>query len=76
MLLQIIALIELQKEQEKRVQLYMKDLIKEKRGKGYALEWMFNKIFKMTNGYNAVVVFDADNLVHKNFLNEMNKKND
>ncbi|NOH16532.1 glycosyltransferase family 2 protein [Clostridium cochlearium] len=47
---------------------------KEKRGKGYALEWMFNKIFKMTNGYNAVVVFDADNLVHKNFLNEMNKR--
>lgn len=47
---------------------------KEKRGKGYALEWMFNKIFKMTNGYNAVVVFDADNLAHKNFLNEMNKR--
>lgn len=47
---------------------------KEKRGKGYALEWMFSKIFKMTKGHNAVVVFDADNLVHKNFLNEMNKK--
>lgn len=47
---------------------------KEKRGKGYALEWMFNKIFKMEKGYNAVVVFDADNLVDKNFLNEMNNK--
>lgn len=47
---------------------------KEKRGKGYALEWMFNKIFKMKKGYNAVVVFDADNLVDKNFLNEMNNK--
>lgn len=47
---------------------------KEKRGKGYALEWMFSKIFRMTQGHNAVVVFDADNLVHKDFLNEMNKK--
>nr|WP_241393047.1 glycosyltransferase family 2 protein [Clostridium tetanomorphum] len=47
---------------------------KEKRGKGYALEWMFDKIFNMEKKYDAVAVFDADNLVHKNFLKEMNKK--
>ncbi|WP_035290790.1 glycosyltransferase family 2 protein [Clostridium sp. KNHs214] len=47
----------------------------EKRGKGYALEWMFNIIFKkMDKKYDAVAVFDADNLASKNFLKEMNKK--
>lgn len=46
----------------------------EKRGKGYALEWMFDKIFKMNKKYDAVVIFDADNLASKNFLMEMNKK--
>ncbi len=45
---------------------------KEKRGKGYALEWMFSKIFKMNKKYDAVAIFDADNLVSKNFLMEMN----
>jgi cellulose synthase/poly-beta-1,6-N-acetylglucosamine synthase-like glycosyltransferase len=47
---------------------------KEKKGKGYALEWMFNKIFKMQTKYDAVAIFDADNLVHKDFLIEMNKQ--
>lgn len=47
---------------------------KEKRGKGYALDWMFNKIFEMDKKYDAVAVFDADNLVSKNFLIEMNQK--
>lgn len=47
---------------------------KEKRGKGFALEWMFGKIFKMSKNYDAVVIFDADNIACKNFLNEMNKK--
>lgn len=46
---------------------------KEQRGKGYALEWMFDKIFKMEKKYDSVVVFDADNLVSKGFLNEMNR---
>lgn len=45
---------------------------KEKRGKGYALEWMFDKIFKMEKKYEAVAIFDADNLVSPNFLSEMN----
>lgn len=46
---------------------------KEKRGKGFALEWMFDKIFKMEKKYDAVGIFDADNLVSKNFLSEMNR---
>jgi cellulose synthase/poly-beta-1,6-N-acetylglucosamine synthase-like glycosyltransferase len=45
-----------------------------KRGKGYALEWMFNNIFNMEKNYDAVVVFDADNVASRNFLKEMNKK--
>lgn len=45
-----------------------------KRGKGYALEWMFEKIFSMGKKYDAVSIFDADNLVSKNFLIEMNSK--
>lgn len=44
------------------------------RGKGYAMEWMFAKLFKMKRKYDAVVVFDADNLVHPNFLLEMNSR--
>lgn len=46
---------------------------KVKRGKGFALEWMFDKIFKMEKHYDAITVFDADNLVSKNYLKEMNK---
>lgn len=44
-----------------------------KKGKGFALEWMFEKIFKMDKHYDAVCIFDADNLVSTNFLKEMNK---
>lgn len=46
----------------------------DKRGKGYALEWMFAKLFSMEKQYDAVAIFDADNLVHKDFLKEMNSK--
>ena len=44
------------------------------RGKGHALEWMFEKIFTMDNKYDAISVFDADNLVSSNYLLEMNKQ--
>lgn len=46
----------------------------EKRGKGYALEWMFHRLFKMKRQYDAIAIFDADNLVKENFLFEMNSK--
>ncbi|EJP6471428.1 glycosyltransferase family 2 protein [Clostridium sp. L74] len=48
--------------------------VPDKRGKGYALEWMFSKLFKMDKNYDAIAIFDADNLVSKNFLKEMNYK--
>ncbi|MEG0970941.1 MAG: glycosyltransferase family 2 protein, partial [Acidaminococcaceae bacterium] len=44
------------------------------KGKGFAMEWMFNKLFSMERQYDAVVIFDADNLVHLNFLQEMNSR--
>lgn len=44
------------------------------RGKGFALEWMFEKIFKMEKKYDYIGIFDADNLVDKEFLSEMNKQ--
>jgi len=44
------------------------------RGKGHALEWMFNKIFNMEKKYDAISIFDADNLVSSNYLLEMNKQ--
>jgi len=46
----------------------------EKRGKGYALEWMFSRLFKLERQYDAVIIFDADNLVDESFLIEMNSK--
>ncbi|AJD30439.1 MULTISPECIES: glycosyltransferase family 2 protein [Clostridium] len=48
--------------------------VPDKRGKGYALEWMFSKLFNMDKDYDAIAIFDADNLVSKNFLEEMNYK--
>lgn len=44
------------------------------RGKGFAVEWMLNNLFKLDTHYDAVVFFDADNLVHPNFLMEMNNR--
>ena len=43
------------------------------KGKGFALKWAFNQIFKMNKGYDAFCIFDADNVIDKNFLLEMNK---
>lgn len=44
------------------------------KGKGFALAWMFDRLFKLDKKYDAVCVFDADNLVHPNFLQEMNSR--
>jgi cellulose synthase/poly-beta-1,6-N-acetylglucosamine synthase-like glycosyltransferase len=46
----------------------------EQRGKGYALEWFFAKLYNMPQKYDAVVIFDADNLVHAQFLRHMNNR--
>lgn len=45
---------------------------KEQVGKGYALDWMFSQMLAQEKQYDAFVVFDADNLVHPEFLREMN----
>ncbi len=42
------------------------------RGKGFAMEWMFERLFGLERQYDAVCVFDADNLVHPDFLKIMN----
>ena len=45
-----------------------------KKTKGYALNWFFKKMEEEGKVYDALVIFDADNVVDKNFLNVMNKK--
>ncbi|WP_010499536.1 glycosyltransferase family 2 protein [Paenibacillus elgii] len=42
------------------------------RGKGYAIEWMLKELWKMPREYDAVVMFDADNLVSTDYLKHMN----
>ncbi|REK77782.1 glycosyltransferase [Paenibacillus paeoniae] len=42
------------------------------RGKGYAIEWMLKELWAMPRQYDAVVMFDADNLVNRDFLQLMN----
>ncbi|MBO2943467.1 glycosyltransferase family 2 protein [Paenibacillus sp. F411] len=42
------------------------------RGKGYAIEWMLKELWAMPRQFDAVVMFDADNLAHPDFLKEMN----
>ena len=46
------------------------------KGKGYALAWFFDKIHseKPRGYYDAYGVFDADNLVDKNYLAAMNQR--
>ncbi|AEJ44511.1 glycosyltransferase family 2 protein [Alicyclobacillus acidocaldarius] len=41
-------------------------------GKGYAIEWMLSRLKEMGARYDAIVMFDADNLVHPDFLSIMN----
>lgn len=45
-----------------------------KRGKGYAMEFAFEKLFEMDDCFEYFCVFDADNLVNKDFLFHMNNK--
>lgn len=49
----------------------------EDKGKGHALKWAFETVLFSRNKnykYDAAVIFDADNLVAKDFLWEMNNK--
>lgn len=42
--------------------------------KGYALNWFLKQKIEEDADYDAFCIFDADNIVDKNFLNVMNKK--
>lgn len=42
------------------------------RGKGHAIEWMLKELWNMPRQYDAVVMFDADNLASPDFLRLMN----
>ncbi|MCY0909821.1 MAG: glycosyltransferase family 2 protein [Sulfobacillus thermotolerans] len=46
----------------------------ENRGKGYAIEWIIEKLAAASPAYDALVMFDADNLVDPDFLSIMNDK--
>ena len=46
----------------------------DERGKGYAIRWMLNQLQQVDEKYDAVVMFDADNLVSRNFLQVMNDR--
>jgi cellulose synthase/poly-beta-1,6-N-acetylglucosamine synthase-like glycosyltransferase len=44
------------------------------KGKGYAMDYLFRRLkTEGRDGYDAYLVFDADNLVDPNFVAEMNK---
>ncbi len=45
-----------------------------KKTKGYALNWFFKKVYEEGKRYDAIIVFDADNVIDSNFLNVMNRK--
>ena len=42
--------------------------------KGYALDWFLQQKIKENAPYDAVLIFDADNIVHPDFIKNMNKK--
>ena len=46
----------------------------EKKTKGYAMQWFLAKMKEKNVDYDALCVFDADNIVDKEFMNAMNKK--
>lgn len=42
--------------------------------KGYALQWFLKQKIEENADYDAFLIFDADNIVDKNFIKVMNKK--
>mgnify|MGYP001098049916 CR=1 FL=1 len=45
-----------------------------KKTKGYALNWFLKQKIEENANYDAFLVFDADNIVDKNFIKVMNRK--
>ena len=52
----------------------MKDNLRLGKTKGHALQWFLSQKIEENADYDAFCVFDADNIVDKNFLKNMNKK--
>lgn len=46
----------------------------ENKGKGFAIEWLLQKFKALGESPDAILMFDADNLVHPDFLRIMNEK--
>ncbi|HAN20703.1 MAG TPA: N-acetylglucosaminyltransferase [Clostridiales bacterium] len=42
-------------------------------GKGYALDYLFKDLIEKNDDCDGYIIFDADNLVEKNYIVEMNK---
>lgn len=47
---------------------------KERRGKGYALDWVLRRLEESNVGYDACVVLDADSVLSANFLRVMDAR--
>ena len=45
-----------------------------KKTKGFALDWFLQQKIEENAQYDAIFIFDADNIVHKDFIKNMNKK--
>ena len=45
-----------------------------KKTKGYALDWFLKQKIEENAPYDAFFIFDADNIVHPDFIKNMNKK--
>ena len=45
-----------------------------KKTKGYALDWFLKQKIEENAPYDAFIIFDADNIVHPDFIKNMNKK--
>lgn len=52
----------------------LKRFDEEHKTKGYALNWFLQQKIEENSDYDAFCVFDADNIVDKNFIKNMNKK--
>jgi cellulose synthase/poly-beta-1,6-N-acetylglucosamine synthase-like glycosyltransferase len=46
----------------------------ERRGKGYALQWLIQQLWQSGEPYDAVVILDADTVVSTNFLQVMDAR--
>ena len=57
---------------EKGAEVYVRNN-KAQVGKGYALDFLFKKLLANGDDCDAFIVFDADNIIDKNFVYEMNK---